>query len=141
MNHSILADSGYWMALYDSRDQYHLQASQISEYLEGSKILIPWPSLYETLNTRFSKRKDRMAQYEAMLAKEDSVLLDDSEYREKAFNDFFAFAKREGPVYSLVDLVIREMLKNENQRIDYLSTFNRRDFEDLCARRRIEILE
>lgn len=82
-----------------------------------------------------------MAQYEAMLAKEDSVLLDDSEYREKAFNDFFAFAKREGPVYSLVDLVIREMLKNENQRIDYLLTFNRRDFEDLCARRRIEILE
>jgi hypothetical protein len=41
---------------------------------------------------------------------------------------------------SLVDTVIREMLSDESLKIDYLITFNIKDFIDVCSRRNITIL-
>ncbi|WP_448528364.1 hypothetical protein [Raineya sp.] len=38
-----LIDSGFWFAFYDSTDQYHLQAKELAEYLNNTKILFPWP--------------------------------------------------------------------------------------------------
>ena len=41
---------------------------------------------------------------------------------------------------SVVDSVIREIITDINVKIDYLITFNIKDFQDLCALRRIEII-
>ncbi len=62
--------------------------------------------------------------------------IDDSLYREGAMERFL---DNKGKKFSLVDLVIREILQDVNIKIDYLVTFNTDDFEDICNRRGIEI--
>ncbi|MGB1204020.1 MAG: hypothetical protein ACPG5B_00150 [Chitinophagales bacterium] len=41
---------------------------------------------------------------------------------------------------SLVDMIIRNILKDINIRVDYLVTDNTRDFADVCAMRGVEII-
>ena len=40
---------------------------------------------------------------------------------------------------SLVDMVIRLIMLETNFKIDYLVTFNERDFIDICIKRKIQI--
>ena len=49
----VIIDSGFWYALYDTRDQYSQVVRPFAEQLKFYRLVIPWPSLYETLNTRF----------------------------------------------------------------------------------------
>ena len=58
MPKNLLLDSGFWYAFYDARDQYHEEATHFTEYLEFYNLLIPWPSLYETLDTRFVRHPE-----------------------------------------------------------------------------------
>ena len=41
---------------------------------------------------------------------------------------------------SMVDCLIRLMIEDVNVKLHYLATFNHRDFLDVCAARRIEII-
>ena len=58
--------------------------------------------------------------------------------QEKEYSEILT--KFKNKTYSLVDAVIREILKDKNLQIDYLATFNTRDFIDICAKRKIEIV-
>ena len=51
----LIFDTCFWFALYDPNDSWHSLASKmISDFESGDvKIIIPFPSLYETLNTDF----------------------------------------------------------------------------------------
>lgn len=51
----LLVDTGYFFALFDPGDQYHEEAVKKQEWLDELPIVLPWPILYETLNTRFVK--------------------------------------------------------------------------------------
>ena len=55
---NLLLDSGFWYALYDVRDPFHEQADAFAKYLDFYTLVIPWPSLYETLNTRFVRHPE-----------------------------------------------------------------------------------
>ena len=56
--HYLLVDTGYFFALFNSRDQYHEKAVEKQEWLDELPIALPWPILYETLNTRFVKNSE-----------------------------------------------------------------------------------
>ena len=54
---NVLIDTGFWYAYYDGSDEHHQEAQRVMGLLEKHRILIPFPSLYETIDTRFCKRK------------------------------------------------------------------------------------
>jgi len=134
-----LIDTGFWFALYDNRDQYHKKAIDIAEYLEFYNLLIPWPSLYETLNTRFVRRPEWLHNFKKHLNKYQTVKIPDEAYREKSLNNIL-ITKQHQKSFSLVDMVIREMLEDRNLKIDVMITFNPNDFIDVCIAKNIEIV-
>jgi predicted nucleic acid-binding protein len=136
MNKSILIDSCFWFSLYDKRDSYHSKAIILAELISGNNLLITWPTLYETINTRFSKNLVWLNSFESHIYKSDTLLINDLGYRENVRSEIFSSTR---PL-SLVDRIIRSILSDESVKIDYLLTFNTGDFIDLCHYRRIEIL-
>lgn len=50
-NNTLLVDSGFFFALFDPRDQHHAAAREKQEWLETLAVIMPWPILYETINT------------------------------------------------------------------------------------------
>ena len=138
MAKNIILDSGYWFALYDQRDTYHAEATLFLDYLTPHRLVIPWPSLYETLNTRFVRRIDWLTSFEKLLNSQYSIQVPDESYRSTAITSVFLQNKGHRK-YSLVDLVIREILLDVAIKIDAIVTFNVPDFEDICWKRGIEI--
>jgi predicted nucleic acid-binding protein len=58
MPKNIIADTGFWIAYFDERDQYHSDAIREEQFIFRNKIICPFPSLYEFLNTKFTKNKN-----------------------------------------------------------------------------------
>ena len=139
MAKNIIADTGFWFALYEPRDKYHSEANTIAKLIEEQNILLPWPCLYETINTRFSKRKDYMKSFEIFLNKANVNLIDDEEYKERALKLAFEYSTIGKRTFSLVDIILREILADNSYKIDYLLTFNNGDFIDICDKRKIQI--
>lgn len=137
----VLTDTCFWLGLLDSSDQFHEKSKVVAELIEGHQIIFPWPCLYETISTHLTRRRERLLYFENFIKKPEITLLDDLNYKMNAFEEVFKLNKVSGFTYSLVDSVIREILKDPNVKINYLATFNGRDFEDVCQRRQIEILE
>jgi len=103
-------------------------------------ILVPWPCLYETFNTRFAKDTPALKKFESFLRKPHVVLIQDDCYREKALNAAFQFCLVRSRPLALVDMVIRLILENNNVRKHAIITFNPNDFRDLCNKYNIEML-
>jgi len=137
---NILIDSGFWYALYDRRDSYYTKAQEIFEFLSIGNVLIPFPSLYETINTRFAKNEIGLRNFKRLIDEPNIVLLDDQEYKSEAMELTFRSALDLKKPYSLVDIIIRLMLSDEKLKVDYLISFNPGDFIDVCGKRRISML-
>ena len=137
---NILVDSGFWFALYDGRDQYHQQALEKSRLLDSVTVLLPWPCLYETINTRFCKQRKAVAEFEAFLSRPGVVLLEDEPYRENALEAVFVNGRTGRRPLALVDMVLRLILEDPNVRKHGILTFNPGDFADLCGKHSIELL-
>jgi predicted nucleic acid-binding protein len=134
---NILVDTGFWYALYREKDQHHSQAQSMQKYLEPvHNIILPYPVLYETLNTTFVEQKNWMFGFSEMLNRTTTILISDEPYKEKALSSVLTETSR--PM-SLVDRVIRLMLDDDNLNINALITFNAGDFIDLCRNKRIEL--
>ena len=139
---NILVDSCFWYALFDSSDEHHNKAKKMIDYLDYGNIILPFPILYETLNTKFSKREDWMRTFEEYKNRKNTFLVPDNEYREQALSDTFFYSlkrKRLRPM-ALVDMSIRLMLEDVNLNINALITFNVGDFIDICHSKRIELI-
>jgi len=137
---TLIADTGFWFALYDPRDQYHTEA-QVRDYLlESANILVPWPSLYEVFNSRFAKNRLALRTFDMLLRQPHVSLIADEGYREAALEACFKMGLIGTRCIALVDMVIRLILEDTDIRKHGLLTFNLRDFSDLCWKYRIEIL-
>ena len=136
----VLVDSGFFFALFDPRDRYHADAIEKREWLEILSLVIPWPVLYETINTRFARRQATIARFESILRGPHIELLNDSPYRLDAYEDALTRAKTRRNAMSLVDSVICAILDDTNVRIDAMLTFNLRDFANICHSKGIELL-
>jgi predicted nucleic acid-binding protein len=138
---TLLVDSGFWFALFDGRDQYHSAAQGKAELIDNARIAFPWPTLYETINTRFVKKNPvGMRRIDMLLKSSKAVLIDDVSYRDNALHVTIREPQNPLRPISLVDMVIRFILDDPNVRIDGLLTFNEADFADICLKRKIAIL-
>ena len=135
---TVIIDTGFWYAFYNERDPYHKEAEEKADLLETATILIPWPSLYETFNSRFAKNTLAARHFEKLLRQTHVVRLSDEPYRESALE--VAIASVATRSFALVDVVIRLILDDINVRKHGLLTFNQRDFGDLCRKHQIEML-
>lgn len=139
MAKNILADTGFWIALYEPRDSYYEEANLIADYLEDQNILLPWPTLYEAINTRLAKRKESMRSFEIFINKANVSLINDDRYKDRALKLVFEYSILGKRPFSLVDIILREILSDDSYKINYLLTFNKADFIDVCNKRKIQI--
>jgi predicted nucleic acid-binding protein len=139
----VLADTGFWFAWFCESDSHHAVASELATRIEQFYLVLPWPTLYETLNTKFLRRAEQVARFSRVLKQPGIRYENDEPYREDAFKRTLqkSNAGPTGQNLSLVDVVMNGMLENTSLRIDYLATFNARDFRRACQRRNIEILD
>ncbi|KAA6338721.1 hypothetical protein EZS27_013303 [termite gut metagenome] len=139
---NILIDTCFWYAYYDDRDVQHHLAIELFEYLGlANAIIIPYPTLYETINTRFSKRKDWIDSFNNILTNNESVrIINDDEYKEKALKLTFDYSINRKQPISFVDMIIRLMLDDADLKIDALVTFNEKDFSDICYQKNIDLI-
>lgn len=129
----LIFDTCFWFALYDPNDSWHSLASKmISEFESGDlKIIIPFPSLYETLNTEFVSNKKQLAAFKEALNNRSKIeYVFDEPYKDEACS--MTFDQDNDKKASLVDNVILLMLGDKSLNIDAVVTFNGRDFAEPC---------
>ena len=141
MKKNCLTDTGFWIGIIDPSDSKRENSLLIYDLIENHNILFPWPCVYETLKTRYSRRRDSLIILEKILKLPQITFISDIDYREDALEKTFLNFRLNKPTHSLADNVIREILHDINIKVDYLITFNKRDFIDVCHKRNIEILE
>jgi predicted nucleic acid-binding protein len=135
---SIIVDSCFWFALFDSKDEYHDKADLIdTKYqLDRHKILLPWPSLFEVLNEKFMmSEKIHWREKIKKGLRNNYELIDDSSYKDDALNS--VLKQKE---LSLVDQVINLMMEDIKLNIKAIITFNVKDFETVARKRTIEVI-
>ena len=137
MAKKILADTGFWFALFNESDDYRSKALIIEDDIQVHSLLIPWPTLYETINTKLSKQKHNVARLKRFIEKQSTILIDDEIYRKDSLTFVLENNIRH---FSLVDHVVRSMLSDKSLRIDGFISFNPKDFYDVCDSRNIDML-
>ena len=137
--YKILTDTGFWIGLYDERDDFHKESNSILRNISNHDILLPWPIMYEFISSRFIGHRLWVKKFKENLDNLYITFIDDSSYREKAINESINLSMLGKRRISLVDMVIRFMLMNVNLKVDYLVTYNEKDFVDVCKKRKIGI--
>lgn len=136
---NVIVDSCFWYALYDMSDTYHQQAQQIYQKLTDVRLIIPFPTLYEVINTRFSKSQNLTA-FQNKILSPSCCLVSDNKYKNNALESTFDYSIQKKRPISLVDMIIRMMMEDVDLQIKGILTFNDKDFIDICRNKRIEII-
>lgn len=135
---NVIVDSCFWYALYDERDEHHAMALKLSENLDGCRLIIPFPTLYETLNTRFAKNRN-IKIFRDFISSDKCFLLHDDEYKQEVLQHTLLSSIERGRPLSLVDMIIRMMLEDVSLNIGGLISFNPGDFIDVCQQHNISL--
>ena len=135
----VLVDTGFFIALFNERDQHHASARRLEEWLDFVPIVLPWPILYETVNTRLARQPQNLAKFGAIVRLPETLLLDDAPYREDSFAAVLAQNPARGPL-SLVDAVLCNVIEDVNVPISAMLTFNDRDFLAVCHENNVELI-
>jgi predicted nucleic acid-binding protein len=134
----VIIDTCFWFAIYTKTDQWHKRATKILDEIGNAEIVVPWPTLYEVMNTDFVENKVALTQFEYFLKKPNVTLLDDTKYKNDALQESFEKAIYKNWPISYVDIIIRNMILDTKVDIDYLVTFNEKDFIDILKKRPVE---
>lgn len=140
---NVLVDSCFWFSLLGTRnDGNQIIANTIFERIEKNNcnLIIPYPSLYETVNTKLLRDKNKTAAdwfLKQLVANPRYKRIIDESYRDRAFINTLNTRERG---ISLVDHILREMMKDKNLRIDTLVTFNTGDFVDVCSQCGVDLI-
>ena len=140
INKYTLLDSCFWIALYEEKDKNHETAQEIAEDIFKTNIVIPWPTLYEFMNTRFTKREENIINFQRIIKNPNTFLIEDNDYRKDSLDIFFRLNLSQRKL-SLVDIIIRAIIEDKKIKIDTLVTFNPGDFQDICRKKRVELLD
>ena len=140
MSKTVLADTGYWIALFDSREAEHETVAGTEDLIETLTLIVPWPILYETLRTRFVRRRDWVARLDERLKRRNVSFVDDRDYCDEAYSLAVEYSTRLGRPISMVDMLCRLLIADPKIRVDYMLTTNAADFHDVCRTHRVEIL-
>ncbi|MFN7776880.1 hypothetical protein [Flavobacterium sp.] len=125
---TILLDTGYWIALFSSDKE--LEKQDTVEYVtklideNNYKVIIPFPTLYEFLNSKLSRKVKQKFNLETELSKQKYEKIYDNDYRDKALKKFIYQYSFTNSDISLVDEVIKEMIEDKNLKTDIIVTFD-----------------
>lgn len=142
-------DSGFLIALYARRDQADYRVSA-REYFKrfanrANKFVMPWPVMYEAINTRIAGYRPGMEVLARNLREfrqnDQLIKVDDAPYRERALEECFSesFLENRHRGFSLVDCVLRLVLSDTRFRFSGLITVDVPHFRDICLSRNIEM--
>lgn len=142
---NVIVDTGFWYSYLGTREQErHMVADKVFRRLEEleANFLIPFPTLYEAINTKLLKSKNR-AKANWFLRQLQSnprfIKVPDDEYKDDAY--LLTVSENNHRGYSLVDMIIRVMMEDDRLKINSLLTLNIEDFIDVASRRGISIPE
>lgn len=142
---NVIVDTGFWYSYLGTREQErHMVADKVFRRLEELEVnfLIPFPTLYEAINTKLLKSKNR-AKANWFLRQLQSnprfIKVPDDEYKDDAY--LLTVSENNHRGYSLVDMIIRVMMEDDRLKINSLLTLNIEDFIDVASRRGISIPE
>ena len=135
MKLKVLVDTCYWISLFDPTDDPKLtvEAEQISEDIEDEEIIIPFPTLYEFVNSRLSRREAKI-EFERLLLRPNVTRLSDTKYKEKALDNFFIKSRYSHSDISLVDEVLKLIIEDKQLKIDYIVSFDRGLINDALSK-------
>ena len=133
LSDNSLIDTGFWIGLLDPRDQHHDYAIEREEWLDVATLVVPWPIIYETVRTRLVRRPDKVSRFNYYLKRPNVFFLGDEDFREEAYALSVEYAYQRRPL-SMVDMLCRLLIEDDNTRIDALLTPNKQDFYDICTR-------
>ena len=135
---NIIVDSCYWIALYDAREEDHAWAEDTWNKLQnGNKFLVPYPTMYEFINTRLMRREKNVLFFKKLFDSDVVIRISDENYKEDALR---VTLETTGRALSLVDMTIRLMIADDTIKKHALLTLNVGDFCDLCWAKNIEIV-
>jgi predicted nucleic acid-binding protein len=137
---NLLVDSGFWFAYYEPKDKYFKEAQRKVDLLDRANILLPWPTLYETLNTRFVRHSEYLRHFERIARRPNVELIDDTPYRAGAYELALNIVSQSKRPLSLTDMIIRLVIESTNVQVHYLLTFNPGDFSDICRKRSVALV-
>lgn len=140
MSETALADTGYWIALFDPREAAHASVVGTEELIELLTLVVPWPILYETLRTRFVRRRDWVARLDERLKRPNVSFIDDRDYCDEAYSLAVRYSTRLKRPISMVDMLCRLLIADPRIRINYLLTVNQADFHDVCRSHKVKML-
>lgn len=133
---NVLIDTCFWFAYYDGSDKNHQEAKKIMEMLAHHRILVPYPTLYETIDTRFCRRTEWMDHFNRLIHSSRCVLVQDDKYKEHTLTMSVDAVLTKHRAISLVDMVIRQMIDDVDLKSDVVISFNCDDFVDICRKKR-----
>lgn len=142
---NILVDTGFWYAYLGTKDSLREEAKAIYDrYINSgmNNVIIPYPVLYETINTKLLRDKNKKAAdwfLKKLVSDPKFVRVPDKDYREAAFNITVGPTRNRG--ISLVDNVLRIMIEDDMLKIDALITFNTGDFIDICNKHAVQLID
>lgn len=145
----VCADTGFLIALYGEQGQQHDRASAWFEQLfaRPGHQLLPWPALYEAINTRLVRdpRQLEVMERDWTLLRRNGRpdYLNDERYREDALAEVFTETRRPRRSYrrlSLADRVIRALLADVALSVDVLLTNDESAFHEICRLRGLELI-
>ena len=123
----VLVDTGFLFGIFHKADPFHGMAIDVLQGLRDRrrKLVLAWPVLYETVNTRFLK-DGHISEFERFLGRPDTELIDDKPYRKSAYDLICDDPRRfEMSGLSLVDQMLCLMMKHsDDSRIGGLVTFD-----------------
>lgn len=125
----LIIDTCIWYALLDKTDSQAKYADIIKKILDTHQLIIPFPSLYETINTKFIKNEYGQATqlFTYLNNSLKVILIPDNNYKEKAL-DIVQSNISKGKHFSLVDTIIRLMMEDTSLGEIAVMTFNVGDF-------------
>lgn len=132
---NVLIDTCFWFAYYDGSDGHHQEAQKIMGMLRHHRILVPYPTLYETIDTRFCRRPEWIDHFNRLINSSQCVLIQDDQYKAQTLALSVDFVLLKNRAISLVDMVIRQMIDDVNLRSDAVISFNSVDFVDICRKK------
>lgn len=138
----FIVDSCFWIALLDNSDQYHQVANTIYQkyFNTANKIIIPFPTLYEFVNTAMAKRVERLKMFASIAQKSYVERESDEKYKDTALSRVLVLNERKThESVSLVDEILRQMILDLP--FDFLITFNEKDFSYPCKLRDVLIID
>lgn len=142
---NVIVDTGFWYSYLGTREQErHMVADKVFRRLEEleANFLIPFPTLYEAINTKLLKSKNRTKAnwfLRQLQSNPRFIKVPDDEYKDDAY--LLTVSENNHRGYSLVDMIIRVMMEDDRLKIDSLLTLNIDDFIDVASRRGISIPE